>query len=208
MELSGLTAERIVNTIGLVVPLLLAIIVFTLVFQFGLYKLLAGVLKTRHALPYTLLAPAAIAIVLFLIYPLIFNVLIAFSDLQRNTFPCYSSVSTGSCELDHLYGLDYGLDNFTNVFFRVRDGEILGWGRLLRTADSTFPVLLGRTAIWTGVNVIFHFLGGLALALIMNQKVRFKNIYRSIIVLPWAIPGIIVCSYLETGIPCPVRFRE
>ncbi len=192
MEVSGLTGERVVSTLGLVVPLLLAIVVGTLVIQFGLYKFLAGVVKTRHALPYTLLAPAAIAIVVFLIYPLIFNVLLAFSDLKRDTFVCYSSIARGTCELDHLYGFDYAFNNFRDVFFRVRDGEILGWGRLLRTADSTFPVLLGRTALWTGLNVIFHIMGGLALALIMNQKIRFKGIYRSLIIIPWAIPGIIV----------------
>jgi arabinogalactan oligomer/maltooligosaccharide transport system permease protein len=192
MDFSGLTGERILSTLSLVLPLLLAVVVVGVVIQFGLYRVLTRVFKTPHALPYTLLAPAAIAILVFMIYPLIFNVLLAFSDLKRETFPCYSSVSTGNCELDHLYGLDYAANNFTDVFLRVRDGEILGWGRLLRTADSTFPVLLGRTALWTGLNVIFHFLIGLGLALIMNQKFRLKGLYRSLIIIPWAIPGIIV----------------
>jgi hypothetical protein len=39
--------------------------------------------------------------------------------------------------------VDYAVKNFTDVF-RVRDDEIVGWGRLFRTADSTFPVLLGE----------------------------------------------------------------
>jgi arabinogalactan oligomer/maltooligosaccharide transport system permease protein len=42
------------------------------------------------------------------------------------------------------------------------------------------------------INAVFHFTGGMALALVMNQKLRFKNIYRSLIVIPWAIPGVIV----------------
>ncbi len=199
MEFSGLTGQGILNTLGLVVPLILVLIVGTIIFQFGFYRVLAGVLKTRHAMPYTLLAPAAIAIVIFMIYPLIFNVLLSFSDLKRNTFVCYSPVLRGECRLDHLYGLDYAANNFLSVFFRTRNGEIVRddngnpeFGRLLRTADSTFPVLLARTAVWTAVNVVFHFLLGMALALIMNQKIRFKNIYRSLIVVPWAIPGVIV----------------
>jgi arabinogalactan oligomer/maltooligosaccharide transport system permease protein len=91
-----------------------------------------------------------------------------------------------------LYGLDYGIKNFTNVFVQVRDGQVTGWGRLLTTPDSTFPVLLARTTIWTLINVVFHFLGGLTLALILNQKIRFKGIYRALIVVPWAIPGTVV----------------
>jgi len=45
--------------------------------------------------------------------------------------------------------------------------------------------------VWTVINVIFHFSGGLALALILNQKIRFKGIYRALIVIPWALPGVI-----------------
>ncbi len=189
--ISGLTGELVVNTLSQIIPLIIIVIVGVIALEFALYNLLTKVFQIRNALAYTLLAPAAIAIVAFMIYPLFFNVLLAFSDLKRNTFSCYSPVARGTCELDHLYGLDYAIKNFSNVFFRVRDGEIVGWGRLLRTEESTFPVLLGRTILWTVVNVIFHFAGGLALALIMNQRIRFKGIYRALIVIPWALPGVI-----------------
>lgn len=189
--IGGLTSETVLNTLGQLVPLILGVLVGIVILEFLLYNLLAKVFKIRNALAYTLLAPAAIAILAFMLYPLLFNVLLAFSDLKRDTFNCYSPVALGECKLDHLYGVDYAVKNFTNVFFRVRDGEIVGWGRLLRTADSTFPALLGRTALWTVVNVIFHFSGGLALALILNQKIRFKGIYRALIVIPWALPGVI-----------------
>ncbi len=192
MEFSGLSIEIILNTLQQLIPLILAILVGVILLEVGLYLLLARVIKTKHALPYTLLAPAMIALIVFMMYPLAFNVLLAFSNLERGTFACYSPVSLGACELDHLYGLDYAIQNFSDVFFRLRDGEIVGWGRLLRTADSTFPVLLGRTVLWTVTNVIFHFSIGMALAIIMNQKIRFKGIYRALIVIPWAIPAVIV----------------
>lgn len=32
----------------------------------------------------------------------------------------------------------------------------------------------------------------MGLALVMNQNIRFKSIYRALIVIPWAIPGVIV----------------
>lgn len=200
--LSGLTWDNIFATLGQIVPVLIGVIIGIVVLEYVLYQFLTKVVKTKHALAYTLLSPAAIGILLFMVYPLAFNVLLAFSDLRggsRSTFSCYSPVATGDCELDHLYGFDYAAKNFTEVFFRVRDGEIQRdengnpeLGRLLRTRDSTFPVLLWRTIVWTAVNVVFHFLIGMALALIMNQKFRFKGIYRSLIVIPWAIPTVIV----------------
>lgn len=200
---SGLTWEGIGSTLGQVVPLLIGVILGIIVLEVAVYYFLSKVIRTRHALAYTLLSPAALGILTFLIYPLAFNVLLAFSDLHggsNSTFNCYSPIAQGAeCKLDHLYGLDYAKENFLKVFFRVRDGEIQRddngnpiLGRLLRTADSTFPVLLGRTVVWTAVNVFFHVLGGLALALVMNQKLRFKGIYRSLIVIPWAIPTVIV----------------
>jgi arabinogalactan oligomer/maltooligosaccharide transport system permease protein len=199
MEFSGLSGDAILNTLGQIVPLIIGVVVGILALEFGLYQFLTRVVKTKHALAYTLLSPAAVSILLFLVYPLIFNVLLAFSDLKRDTFICYSPVARGECQLDHLYGLDYAANNFLRVFFRVRDGEVvrddsgnLQFGRLLTTPNSTFPVLLGRTAVWTFVNVVFHFLGGMALAIVMNQKIRFKSIYRALIVIPWALPTVIV----------------
>lgn len=192
MEFSGLSLDIVLTTLQQILPILLVVIVGVLLLEFALYNFFTRIIKTKHALAYTLLSPAILALVLFMIYPLVFNVLLSFSDLKRSTFSCYSPVARGGCELDHLYGLDYAIQNFTDVFFRVRDGEITGWGRLLRTADSTFPILLARTAVWTITNVFFHLTLGLGLSLIMNQKIRFKGLYRALIVIPWAIPGVIV----------------
>jgi arabinogalactan oligomer/maltooligosaccharide transport system permease protein len=49
------------------------------------------------------------------------------------------------------------------------------------------------TLIWTFFNVVFHLIIGMALALTLNQKtLKFKGIYRAIIILPWAIPQVII----------------
>ncbi len=57
--------------------------------------------------------------------------------------------------------------------------------------DATFLPLFLRTVLWTFVNVFFHVLGGLVLALLLNRKMRGRAIYRTLLVLPWAIPQII-----------------
>jgi arabinogalactan oligomer / maltooligosaccharide transport system permease protein len=193
MDFSGLSWERIQGTLGQIGPALILFILAAVVIQLGVYFFLKNVLKSRHALPFTLLAPAFVAILLFFVYPFLFNILLAFSDLRIRTFACYSPTAIGNCQLDHLYGLDYFIKNMTSVFVATnQEGEVLGWGPLLQTANSTFPVLLGRTAIWTFLNVIAHVLGGLGLALLLNQKIQFKGIYRTLIVIPWALPQVIV----------------
>src|SRR5689334_15294095 len=85
MEIGGLSGDNVVQTLSQIIPLLIGVIVGIIVLEFALYNFLSRVVKTQHALAYTLLSPAAIALVLFLIYPLLFNVLLAFSDLKRNT---------------------------------------------------------------------------------------------------------------------------
>jgi arabinogalactan oligomer/maltooligosaccharide transport system permease protein len=47
--------------------------------------------------------------------------------------------------------------------------------------------------IWTAVNLLFHVVIGVALALVLNQKeIRGKAVFRAILVLPWAVPQLIV----------------
>ncbi len=193
MEVKGITPEVIVNTIKQIGPALIVFIGAALLLQFLVYTFFKRVLKSEHALPYTLLTPALVAILIFFVYPFLFNVLLSFSDLRLATFSCYSPAAVKPCGLDHLYGLDFAIKNYTHVFVQTdKTGNVLGWGPLLRTPGSTFPVLLGRTAIWTFLNVIFHIGGGLALALLLNQKIKFKGIYRALIVVPWAMPQVIV----------------
>lgn len=193
-SIGGLNPEQIWLTLRTIGPVVIAFLIGTFALQFVLYHLLRRVFRMgENALAYALLAPAFIAILLFFVYPFIFNILLAFSDLRGRTFACYSPAAIGNCQLDHLYGLDYAVKNFTDVFVQTNDaGEIVGWGRLLRTPESTFPTLFGRTAVWTSLNVIFHIAGGLGLALLLNQKIKLKGLYRTLIVIPWAIPQVIV----------------
>jgi arabinogalactan oligomer / maltooligosaccharide transport system permease protein len=215
------TGEQFWSTMNTVVPILLAVVIGTIAIEVIVYLFLKHVLRTKHALPYTLLAPALLAIVLFYIYPLTFNVMLAFSDLGRDTLPCYSGsaarqvaalaaddtsaravqvrAQAEECSQLTYYSLENARSNFTRVFVRVdgegnprlnADGTPI-FGRLLSTENSTFPNLLGRTLIWTFVNVFFHITVGMIIALVLNQNIVGKGIYRALIVIPWAIPQVI-----------------
>ena len=200
--MGGLTSEVIFGSLKDALPTLLLIIVGAVVLEVIIYLVLAKVFRSKYALPYTLLAPAAVGLIVFVLYPFLYDVQLAFSDARLRTLSCYSSDERirQMCPLDKnedgepiLYSLEYAAKNFQRVFF-TRDEETgkLEWGTLLYTPSSTFPVVFGRTIVWTVVNVLFHVTGGMILALLMNRKLPLRGLYRTLIVIPWAIPQVIV----------------
>ncbi len=80
---------------------------------------------------------------------------------------------------DYRMGHDFsahfvGLQNYVNIF-----------------TNPDFYLVLNTTVIWTIANVSAHVLIGLALALVLYGKRRGKSIYRTLLLLPWAIPAYI-----------------
>ncbi len=67
-----------------------------------------------------------------------------------------------------------GLDNYVEVF-----------------TSAGFLRVLGFTLLWTVVNVFAHVGIGLALAMALQGRVKGKVAYRTILLLPWAIPSYI-----------------
>lgn len=128
---------------------------------------------SRVGLAYMLLAPALIGISLLIIWPFIFNIWLAFTDMSMKTAQ------------NPTFGLQQGITNFRNVFT----------GTVARNA--TFWQVLWRTILWTVVNVVFHVTGGMALALLMNRPLRLKGLYRMLLVFPWAIPQTIAAMSLR-----------
>lgn len=94
-----------------------------------------------------------------------------------------------------LYGI--GLSFFNANLYTMGQGTVRFVGlrnyiRALGGMDAEFFRVLIRTFIWTFINVFFHVTIGLLLALTLNRpKLRFKGIYRTLIILPWAIPQFV-----------------
>jgi multiple sugar transport system permease protein len=61
--------------------------------------------------------------------------------------------------------------------------ELLGSEVFLRTIINS--------VVYTGVGVSIKFLVGLSMALVLNQQRLFNNVFRSFLLLPWAIPTVI-----------------
>lgn len=87
--------------------------------------------------------------------------------------------------------------SFSNMNLRhIKDWELIGLVQYIKVfTDPTEPTFFNvflKTIIWTFTNVFFHVVIGVFLALLLNQHIRGKSVYRTLLILPWAIPQYIV----------------
>lgn len=70
--------------------------------------------------------------------------------------------------------------------------EVLSGGGASITHPLNFWFTLGVTLMWTFLNVMLHVSIGLGLALLLKDPfLRFKGIYRVLLIIPWAMPNYI-----------------
>lgn len=84
--------------------------------------------------------------------------------------------------------------SFSNAnIYHLKDWEFIGIQQyILVFKEPLFWKILGKTLIWTFVNMIFHVGIGVFLAVILNQKfVKFKPMWRVFLIIPWALPQYI-----------------
>jgi arabinogalactan oligomer/maltooligosaccharide transport system permease protein len=79
----------------------------------------------------------------------------------------------------------------------IRDWKIVGFDQYVKVftepSQPDFYLVFLKTVIWTVVNLFFHVVIGVFLALLLNQKeIRGRGVFRAILVLPWAVPQLIV----------------
>lgn len=114
--------------------------------------------------PYIYVAPALIALLTLTFYPVAYGFYISFTNMEAG----------------NLY-------NYTIVGFE-------NYAKILLSGDSEFLHVLWTTIRWTIVNVVVTMAIGLGLALILNsKKIKGKVIYRTLLLLPWAMPAYISC---------------
>ncbi len=121
--------------------------------------------RTAHKLFIAfLVAPAFLILFAVVLYPFLYNIVISFSNMNLRHIKDWSLV---------------GLTQYIKVF--------------TEPTQPDFYVVLGKTIIWTVVNLVFHVVLGVFLALLLNQKeVKGKPLFRTLLILPWAIPQYIV----------------
>lgn len=121
----------------------------------------------HNAFPYIFVIPAIIFVVFIVIMPIIFSVLTAFTNYNRNHMPPGNLIDW------------VGIDNFKNLFSSPIWSE-------------TFFGVFTWTLIWAILATVTTYILGMFQAILLNSDfVKFKSVYRGIMILPWAIPQMI-----------------
>ncbi|MGG1311630.1 carbohydrate ABC transporter permease [Cohnella laeviribosi] len=123
---------------------------------------------TGRYFPYLMLALPALGVLFFTIMPIIFTILLAFTN--------YSAP-------DHIPPaklVDWvGFKTFKDLLF-------------LKSWSHTFFGVLFWTIVWAVVATVTTYFGGVLVALLIEQQgIRFKKLWRTIFILPYAVPQLI-----------------
>lgn len=120
------------------------------------------------------LAPGVAAIALVVLIPLVFSICIAFTNYDASHQPPRVLIEW------------VGLQNFKDLL-------------TLGSYATTFFGILGWTLIWTVCSSVFPYGLGILLAVLLNYpRLKGKKIYKTIFILPWAIPAYISLLVLQT----------
>jgi len=79
------------------------------------------------------------------------------------------------------------------VLFRPRNVPFVGLGNFARLlGDEVFWISLLNSVWWIGLVVGGQFLLGFGAALLLNQSFWWRGLARSLIIIPWALPSVII----------------
>lgn len=128
--------------------------------------------SVRYVLDYkfavAFLTIPTLGILFFTVMPIIFMVMLAFTN--------YSAPK----HIPPAMLVDWvGFETFKNLV-------------ALKTWSHTFYGVLTWTIVWAILSTVTTYFGGLLVALLINQQgVRFKGLWRTILILPYAVPQLI-----------------
>lgn len=117
--------------------------------------------------PYLMLSPGFFLLLFVVIFPILFVVLLAFTNYDLYHTPPGNLVDW------------IGFQNFIDIFS-------------LDLWRQTFIDVFAWTIIWTLCATTLQVVVGIFLAVLMNQKdLKFKKPIRTLLILPWAIPAFV-----------------
>lgn len=127
----------------------------------------------RHWYAWAFVTPVVITMIAIVAYPLLRGIQLAFTNATERNMPKKIGDNTIPATYEFV-----GLQNFKDVL-----------------TDPEFWVIFLRTVVWTAVNVSFHYVLGLILAIVLNRALRGRAAYRAMLIIPWAIPAF-VATYM------------
>lgn len=82
---------------------------------------------------------------------------------------------------------------FNYTLYKPKNIKFIGLSNYISVLkDPVFKEALINTFIWVILGVFFQFLFGLILALLLNKDFKGRGMIRSIILIPWVTPGVLI----------------
>lgn len=125
---------------------------------------------TEVVFSYLWSAPSLILILLIVIFPILYTGYISLTNMNVYHWNNYRII---------------GLENYKNA---------------LLVLDNGFLTALLLTVLWTIVNMVLQLVIAFLLASVLNLNgLRLRNIYRTLLIFPWAMPGYVSILLWKTG---------
>lgn len=117
--------------------------------------------------PYLIMFPGIVLMILAVVFPIVITIMFSFTNYNVNHLPP-----------KNLFAW-IGLGNYIEMFTAKQ------W-------RNTFVYTLGWTLLWTLCATTLTIVMGILTAVVINQKeVKLKKLWRTVYILPWAIPAFV-----------------
>lgn len=118
----------------------------------------------KKATPYFLILPTVVALIMFSVYPFVSGLWYSLTDIKF-----IGGVANW-----------VGLDNFERLFAGTGSSAAYFYQAVRQNFQWTISVILGQLVL------------GYITALLLNEKLPGRGVFRSLIMLPWAIPSVVM----------------
>ncbi|MEV5890478.1 carbohydrate ABC transporter permease [Nonomuraea fuscirosea] len=122
-----------------------------------------------HWYAWAMIAPVLIVMAVLIGWPLVRGLYLSLTDATEANIGRTIGVNVIPATYEFV-----GLDNYLQILT-----SSVFWDKLL------------WTVLWTAACVVLHYGIGLGLAVMLNRKLRFRSLYRVLLILPWAVPAFV-----------------
>ena len=84
---------------------------------------------------------------------------------------------------------NYKLTNINNIYWN----HFANFKKLFTPSlTNTFYLTVKNTVVWVAVSLLFQFVIGFGLALVLRKKFRGSSLYQGLVFFPWAVSGFVI----------------
>ncbi len=126
--------------------------------------------------------------ILITFWPLVYQLWLSFTNYSN------LNLRTDNLLLQILGSFTSAIQGYNSpAFVGIRNYlDIIGGHLAAVLSGFDFWKILLFDLVWTFVNLVFHVSIGVGVAVLLNQKgFLFKRFYRSLFIIPWAMPGLV-----------------